>query len=52
MTFTHFTAFVYILVALDEIGVGRLEVVPYLLNLVHCIWSLHIFHILLATLLT
>ena len=36
-------------VALDGTGAGRLEVVPYWLNLVRYTWSLHIFHTLLAT---
>jgi len=39
-------------VVLDAIGVGPLEVVLFSLNLVHCIWSLLISHILLATLFT
>jgi len=41
---------VYVSVVLVGIGVGRLEVVPYLLNLVRYIWSLLISHTLPATL--
>jgi len=43
------TALICISVVPDGIGVGRLEVVLYLLNLVHYIWSLLISHKLLAT---
>jgi len=46
---SQMTALICISVVPDGIGVGRLEVVLYLLNLVHYIWSLLISHKLLAT---